>query len=362
MESSISQIDPNFLGARVEQGLCYQRVEHTAAVIHGLLPLEEGYARARHTICQAIGPEISVLNRHNSGGRIRFRTNSPRLGVRAHLLEDCKMPHMPLSGSSSVDVFTGSLAPLRYTATLRPDNHPQEIDGQVTLSGGWETVTLYLPLYNGVLWLELGIEEGSALEEAPAYTHPLPVVFYGSSITQGGCASRPGNNYPAMVCRALDSEFTNLGYSGRAKGEPVMADYIASLSMRCLVYDYDHNAPDGAYLRETHQPFLQRILEKQPRLPVILLTRPDPVYSREDYERRDAVLSTYQWAFSQGYQVHFLDGWALFGTAGRDCCTVDGCHPNDLGFYRMAEGVYSLLDRILNHPIEGGLFHESVNL
>lgn len=348
MPQQIEKLDPNFQMKKAENGLTYQEIHDTPARIYGLYEENGSFSRTPPDICSSIGEAISLLNRNTSGGRVRFITNSRRLGIRARLTENCQMPHMPLSGSSSIDVFSGEGAAIRYRSTARPGEDPTRINAQADFWDSATVVTLYLPLYNGIERLEIGVEEGAEILPPPPYKYEKPVVFYGSSITQGGCASRPANSYTAMAARELDTDFINLGYSGQAKGDLVMADYIAGLAMSALVYDYDHNAPDGAFLRQTHLPFLQRILEKQPHLPVVVMTRPDPDFSEADYQRRDAVLATYEWAVSQRVPVYFVDGWSMFGTSGRDCCTVDGCHPNDLGFYRMAQAVIPVLYRILN--------------
>lgn len=346
----MERIDPNFRQKKAENGLIFKEIHETPARIHGLCEEEGAFYRAPPGVCASIGEAISALNRHTSGGRVCLTTNSRRLGVRAVLTEDCRMPHMPLSGSSSIDVFILSGASMRYRTSARPGEDATRIDAEADLGerSGMTAVTLYLPLYNGVERLEIGVEEGAEIGAPPPLTYEKPLVFYGSSITQGGCASRPANSYTAMAARALDSDFINLGFSGQAKGDPAMADYIAGLDMSAFIYDYDHNAPDGDFLRQTHLPFLKRILQRRPDLPVVIMTRPDPDFSETDYERRDAVLATYEWGVSQKYPVYFVDGWTMFGSAGRDCCTVDGCHPNDLGFYRMAQAVYPTLYRILN--------------
>ena len=255
---------------------------------------------------------------------------------------------MPLSGSAGLDIFADCGDGLKYAATKQPAFGRTRLEAEVPLPKGEKNVTIYLPLYNGVKSLKIGTEKGASLGAPPPYTHEKPVVFYGSSITQGGCASRTSNSYCALLARRLDSDFINLGFSGSAKGEAYMADYIAGLAMSCFVYDYDHNAPDAAWLKKTHRPFLEAILEKQPELPVILLSKPDTNFGPADLERRDIILDTYRWMKENGLRADFIDGGDLFGAAGRDCCTVDGCHPNDLGFYRMAEAVYPALSRILN--------------
>ena len=128
-----------------------------------------------------------------------------------------------------------------------------------------------------------------------------------------------------------------------------MARYIASLDMSCFVMDYDHNAPSAEALAATHESFFRVVREAHPGLPILLVPRPDCDLAPEDAARRFAVLeATYRHAREQGDEnVYLVQGRDLFGGEGRDGCTVDGCHPNDLGFYRMAECLYPILRKVL---------------
>ena len=137
----------------------------------------------------------------------------------------------------------------------------------------------------------------------------------------------------------------NLGFTGNAKGEPEMAAYIAGLDMSALVLDYDYNAASAEALKATHEPFFRIIRERHPSLPILLLSKPNVDNDEaESARRRNVILQTYRQAMESGdRRVYFLDGAFLFGTSYRDCCTVDGCHPNDLGFLRMAEAVLPVL-------------------
>jgi lysophospholipase L1-like esterase len=205
------------------------------------------------------------------------------------------------------------------------------------------------PLYNGVKEVHIMIEKGASLEKPTSYIVGGPVVFYGSSITQGGCASRPGNAYTHILCRWLGAELLNLGFSGNAKGEPAMAEYIASLRMSAFIMDYDHNAPDLAHLEATHSEFFKIIRHDHPNLPILLVSRPDfdsaPVLNAK---RREVIRDTYKSAIDRDDQnVYFIDGQHLFGRNDRDACTVDTTHPNDLGFMRMAKTIYPLIRDVL---------------
>ena len=316
------------------------------AMVYGLAG--RGYCRMPDSILDRMNENLAGLARQTSGGRIRFRTDSEKLFVQLEVLSEPSMPHMPSSGSSGLDFFEGDGGDMKYIGTRQPVCGQKELEAEIQLSRGEKTVTVYLPLYNGVRSLQFGIAQGASLSSPQPYQHEKPIVFYGSSITQGGCASRTSNNYCAMLAKRFDSDFINLGFSGNAKGELYMAEYIAGLDMSCFVLDYDHNAPDAGHLRGTHLPFLQTVLERQPQLPVLMMSRPDTKRSPADNERRDIVRDSYLWAKERGFNVFFIDGADLFGERDRDCCTVDGCHPNDLGFYRMAEIVEPIMADILN--------------
>lgn len=126
-----------------------------------------------------------------------------------------------------------------------------------------------------------------------------------------------------------------------------MAEYIGELSMSAFVLDYDHNAPDIEHLEKTHAAFYATIRQAQPHLPILLVTRPDFDGSEDAAERRRIIYETYRQAHQKGEPVQFVDGGALWDTLSRGAATVDGCHPNDLGFYLMALKIGSALHKML---------------
>lgn len=315
----------------------------TPVKINGLLG---GYRRLPSEIINKVNDGVTGLALHSAGGRVRFATDSSAVYARVKLIGGAMMNHMPLSGMSGVDFYIDRI----FRGSVRPDSHVQtEYEGGINREKKMSQVTINLPLYNGVSEVYIGVDDDACVDAPEDYCMARPVVFYGSSITQGGCASRPGNAYTSILARWTDADHINLGFSGSALGEPVMAKYIASLTMSAFVMDYDHNAPSLDHLKETHKPFFQIIREAQPTLPVIFITKPD--YDSDplgNAMRRDIINETYVSAQAAGDRaVYFVDGQSLFGTRDRDACTVDTCHPNDLGFMRMAETVYPVLKKIL---------------
>ena len=215
----------------------------------------------------------------------------------------------------------------------------------VIQAGTYTTGTLFLRSDSDIY-----LEKDAVILEATPYSHNVPIVYYGSSITQGGCASRPGNSYQAIISRRLDADYINLGFSGSGKAEEAMVQYLAELEMSVFVCDYDHNTPDVEYLKKTHLPLYRTVRTKQPNLPIILISAPNILMNPEGFlTRREVIRETYQIALDEGDKnVYFIDGAELFAGEDWDSCTVDGCHPNDLGFYRMAMRIEKELVRCLD--------------
>ena len=185
------------------------------------------------------------------------------------------------------------------------------------------------------------------------YKHRRPILFYGSSITQGGCASKPGDDYISRISRLLDTDFINLGFSGSAKAEKIMAEYIASQNPSVFVLDYDHNAPDAEYLKKTHFALYETVRKKHQDTPIVMMTMPttETWENRPWYKsRREEILKSFEKAKSLGDEnVYLVDCYGCFGRLENgECGTVDNCHPDSLGFLRMAERVYPVLSNLLN--------------
>ncbi len=344
----IEKIDKNFKVVEdVGEEITFVNCLTEPIRVYGLLSTEEGFARMPEKTARDISEGVAFLCHHTAGGRVRFRTDSPAIAIRAKMSDIGKMPHFALTGSAGFDLYEGGC----YRGTFVP---PFAIEDGYTstigLPGGrkMREITIHMPLYSGVKSLEIGLQAGAVIERARDYAIQDPVVYYGSSITQGGCASRPGNCYENIISRELDCDHVNLGFSGSALGEERMAEYIEGIKMSAFVYDYDHNAPDVAHLKKTHERMFEIIRRSHPTLPVVMVTRPQPNPNEKEQERRAVIMETYQSALNAGDKnVFFIDGSAMLHMFGGDCGTVDGCHPNDLGFQCMAKAIGSVLKNIL---------------
>ena len=343
----IETIDKNFSQTVPgDGGTVFFDVSSPPFTVHGLMRDETGYYRLPHRIAEQTNTGVAALNLHTAGGRVRFCTDADRIVLRAAMRSVAKMPHFALTGSAGFDLYADGV----YRGTFVP---PMDLETGYTAAldlgkGGLREITVHFPLYSGVTKLELGFPAGSRLTPAAPYATPLPVVYYGSSITQGGCASRPGNAYQNVLSRLLKCDHLNLGFSGSALGEARMADYIAGLAMSAFVLDYDHNAPTPTHLRQTHAAFFAAVRERNPTLPVLLLSRPQPNPNDEELERREIIRHTWETAARNGDEhVFFIDGADMLRLFGGDGGTVDNCHPNDLGFACMAQALLPVLKAVL---------------
>ena len=344
----ISRIDKNFLVETniKKDGLVFYNAESAPFRIYGVLREGDRFRRIPEAVAKATSEGVHSLHDNTAGGRVRFVTDSPYIAIVARMDKMSKMPHFPFTGSAGFDLYTGT----RYLQTFVPSYNSE---------GGYEQVidvfeptereyTINMPLYSSVNELYIGLKEGCVLKAAPAYSYEKPIVYYGSSITQGGCSSRPGNSYQSIIGRELDCDHLNLGFSGNAKAEDAISDYVAGLDMEAFVYDYDHNAPTVEHLKATHEKMFLNFRSKHPTTPVVMLTRPKYYLTEVERERLLVVRNTYEKAVANGDKnVYFIPGPELLVDFVRESALVDNCHPNDAGFVSMAYVVGNKLKEIL---------------
>lgn len=315
--------------------------------IYGLYrPLEEPeFKRLPDELTKAVSDSLFSLGRATAGGRVRFCTDSPCIAIRAVYDKVGRLPHMPLTGSAGFDIYIDDpkTGISRYCKSFVPPiTMDDRYESVITLKGKkLRYFTIHFPTYSNVRDLWVGVAPDAMLGEGMAYCKMAPIVYYGSSITQGGCSSRPGNCYQNIISRHMNIDHINLGFSGNGKAEESIARYMANMDMSVFVSDYDHNAPTVDYLRNTHLRLYQIIREKQPDIPYIMISKPD-IVSPNSYgtnlERRQVVIDTFRYAREHGdNNVYYIDGAGFFRGPYSEMATVDGCHPNDLGFALMAD-------------------------
>ena len=345
----ITKIDKNFAIKHLPDDVELDFYPATDPIfdLRGVMLDDEGYTRMPREVATPISVGVAGLYRNTSGGRLRFYTDSPTITVAAVSDLVTGMPHFTHIGANGFDLYLDGKPQGSFYAFWRKDGDLNYLLVSKVLPHPGE-VEIYLPLYANVTDLKIGLTKGSSIRPtAEKYATEKPVVFYGSSVTQGGCASRAGMSYEAILCRELNLDFVNLGFSGSAKGEARMAEYIASLDMSAFVLDYDYNAHTPEYLAETHRPFFDTVRAAPPDMPIILMTSPKYDRNREFNERAKVVIATYEAAVASGDKnVYLVTADDMFSEIG-DEGLIDNCHPTDLGFWAMAKALSPVLKRAL---------------
>lgn len=346
------EVDRNMVAGQVdENGLVWFDVTNVPFDLYGFYATNP-FKRLPEDVAEATNPGVKRNNFHTAGGRVRFSTNSTRISVRVTMPYVTKFVHMPITGSSSFDLYIDTEYGSKYRGCYKPE---------VTITDGFTGLikvpktdkaiyyTINFPLYSPVSKLEIGLDAGSVLGHGMKYLPILPIVYYGSSITQGACASRPGLCYEAIISRRLNVDHVNLGFSGNARAEEPIINYMKTMKMSCFVSDYDHNAPNADYLLETHYRMYETIRAEQPDLPYIMVSRPDFIFSpTESVKRRRIVEDSFRKARENGDKnVYYIDGDGICRGADEDSCSVDGTHPNDIGFMKMADSIGRTIRRAM---------------
>lgn len=355
----ISKIDDNFRadGDNAFDGLTWIKATDERISAFGVFYGDEGYYRIPRSVAQKVSGNVAYLSTHVSGGRVAFKTDSPVVALRGKVKDVAIMSNMALFGVYGFSLYQdkqyrGTIVPERLgensTESICPDSIDRALNdkyipfiGKKLLSAKREkTVRVNFPLYTGCKELEIGIKEGCFIKPCNPYKNAFPIVFYGSSITQGACASRPGLDYASLVAERLGYDYFNFGLAGNCKGEKALGEYIGNTNASLYIFEYDHNAPTAEYLQQTHYAFYRTVRDRAKDTPIMFLSRPSAEYFPDADVRRDIVKETYERAKKEGdNKVYFVDGRTLYGRKNRTVCTADTCHPNDIGFYRMYQAI-----------------------
>ena len=269
----------NNLGKKDEDGFIYLDVTKAPFVIGGIAHPDTNYGefyRLDASKRDAYSNSNKILAECTAGGCIRFSTDADQISLKITLRSAITgMHHFCDRGVFGIDAYVGTGTARKYVGKMMQTfaDSPTFNQGIIALPSGANEVMINLPLYGGIAKFEIGIPENAKIG-APTKRTVKPIAFYGSSITQGGCVSRPASSYANIICRALDADCANYGFSGSAMGELSVAEHIASRELSCFVMDYDYNSPSLEHLESTHEPFFKAIREKQPELPIVFVTHP----------------------------------------------------------------------------------------
>jgi lysophospholipase L1-like esterase len=335
--------------------------------------LKNPYDRLPARAEKQVREQVWGLSNQAAGLMIRFRANSSQIKIRYTVGGKHAMPHMPATGVSGVDMYAiASDGDWRWCAgkyafgdTIVYDFKNLEPNDQYHKKG--REYRLFLPLYNSVKWLEIGTPEGTEFTPLPARPDK-PVVVYGTSIAQGGCASRPGMAWTAILARKLDRPLINLGFSGNGRLEKEVVDMMAEIEAKVYILDCLPNLiiqPDSK-LGLTSDDIRNRILSsvrtlraRHSETPIVLAAHAG--YTEEDInpqrkhfytEANETLGEAYRQLKAEGMDNLYLIPKEDFGLDIEG--TVDGTHPNDIGMMTYAEGYEKHIRNIL-HEYKGSI-------
>ncbi|NMA84250.1 MAG: hypothetical protein GX962_10360 [Epulopiscium sp.] len=359
-ENLIQKLDSNMSINPIEdQGIKWLSPMEAPFRILGFpwLSKERTYRRMPMVCTPPIPEAVNYLANCTAGGQIHFQTDSKELLIAVQLQAPANMVHMPATGQCGFDCYVdfGHGDGFQFCNVTR---YPLEQDHyKIQLldleSSKMRKVILNFPLYQGVKEVFIGVQKDATILGSSDFQQN-PLIFYGTSITQGGCASRPGLAYTNILSRYLQRECINLGFSGNGKGEAEVAKVISSIpNPGGLILDYEANCMSTELYKQTLPKFIHTYRKVHPLVPILVISRIQssmdiisPTFHEERLERKEFQKSWIHEEQKNGDQnLHFYDGSYLLGEQWLEG-TVDGVHPTDLGFMSMANTLYPVIREI----------------
>ncbi|MEO1524351.1 MAG: SGNH/GDSL hydrolase family protein [Planctomycetota bacterium] len=352
---AIGKLDPEMADrASADDGLAWHDV--TKWDIEGrILPEQERlrwFDRLPASAESRVTKSVWNLSRHSAGMMVRFKTDATAIHVHYKLLNrNLAMSHMPATGVSGIDLYARDAeGRWRWVQVTRPNS--QEIKTKLVsgLAPGFREFAAYLPLYNGVEFLSIGVDPESKFETLEP--RRKPIVFYGTSITHGACASRPGMVHTAILGRRFDRPVVNLGFSGNGKMHEEVGDYLIQIDAAAYVIDCLPNM-NAELVSERCVPLVKQLRAAKPKTPIVL------VEDRRNTNSwimpaRDAHHTANHRALREAFEqlkresidgLYYIPGDALYGRDGDGA--TDGSHASDLGFMRQADEFAPVLGEAL---------------
>lgn len=296
------------------------------------------------------------LGQSSAGIGVRFNTNATTIMVRWTVRNETNLKHMPATGVKGVDLYAFAKGKWQYVRTGFPSERTTEATLLSKGDGISREYLLNLPLYDGVISVEIGVNKGSEITGAKQklLITDKPVVYYGTSIAQGGCASRPGLAFTNILARKLDRTFLNFGFSGNGTIETSVGEAMAEIDAALFVIDC--NANTGADLIYERTISLVNLLaQKRPGVPVLLVEgfmnesfylTPAAGVNESVVNKRNELKRAFEKLKKAGAKnIYYKTGDGLIGDDHEG--TVDGIHPNDIGMMRIADSLFPVLKKIL---------------
>lgn len=349
----VSEIDKNFEIGKpsVFDAVVYDASKPPFTTYGGFSEEQRKFEKMPLVDSQKIGAGVAWGSGCGAGIRITFATDSLNIRLRAKIRNKCYSVNMPFLSTASFTLKEDENGKSSLVGNFITDRNDgvNECDGYLKLKGGkLRNFVLYLPLYSGADDIFIYLDKGSKLEKYEKFVGKPKILYYGSSITQGACASRADNTYQELVSESTGFDYTVLGFSGGAKAEYDMACVLKNADCDIFVCCYDHNAPDADYLAATHERLYKTFRENPAHksVPVIFLSKTYDKNDSDMIKRFRVIRRTYINAKKADETVYLIDGGKIFPQKLKEHCAVDGCHPTDLGLYFIAKALLKTISRV----------------
>jgi len=317
------------------------------------MPRKRWFQRLPDAAQGKVDKPVWQLGQDSTGMMVRFKTDATTIWAHYALSRKrLALPHMPATGVSGLDLYArDAKGKWRWIGVTKTNEPEMKLAIIAELSPQLREYAVYLPLYNGLESLSLGVPVGAKFEGLAPRTQS-PIVFYGTSITQGASASRPGMAYTAILGRMFDRPVVNLGFSGTGRMDAAVGDLMVKMDAAAFVLDCVPNM-NPAEVREKGPALVKQLRAAHPKIPIILVedlrnTNSWALPKRDQYhtDRQTAIREVYEGLKREGVaDLHYVPDNHLVGDDGDG--TIDGSHPNDLGFMRMSEALAPVLREVL---------------
>jgi hypothetical protein len=308
------------------------------------------YERLPDSLKNISRPPVWYLGKNTAGLAIRFCSNSTSIAAKWETLNDVAMNHMTPTGIKGLDLYCLDENKWVFVNSGRPSGKVNDAVIIANMQPKNREYMLYLPLYDGIISLQIGIDSLAFIDQ-PQIDLPLrekPVVCYGSSILQGGCATRPGMAHTNILSRWLNREFINLGFSGNARLDYEIADLMASVDASLYILDFVPNA-SVEEMNEKAVLFYSILRNRHSYTPILFVEDPvfthirfDQQIAKEVRAKNETIRRIFETLKMQGEKnIYFVDSKNMLGHDSE--ATVDGIHFTDLGFMRFAELLYPII-------------------
>ena len=303
---------------------------------------ENRYDRLPFSYKEIVRKPVWELSKASAGMSIKFLSNSSSISVKWTIQNDLKMNHMAETGIKGIDLYYNNKGNWQYLNTARPEGIDNESLLISNMTNDLREFKMYLPLYDGLVNIEIGIDSNSIIKKSVS-SGSKPIVFYGTSITQGGCASRPGMVHTNIISRKLNIDCINFGFSGNGRMEQPIAQIISNLDPVFYVIECMPNMLDPEQISNRTIPLVDIIREKHPETAIIFVENfiYEPAFLDKEMDNHINGLNTalkkeYTKMMEGGYHnIFYIDSKNATGIDHEG--TVDGVHFTDLGFIRYAD-------------------------